>query len=165
MRIFVAGFHHETNTFAPSLADWAAFTRGDSFPPFERGLAMLERHTGINIPIGGFIEAARTRGWTLLPSAWAGAIPSSYVTRDAFERIAGSICDDVAQVRTQGLDAIYLDLHGAAVADVHDRRIPAADSGEVVCDFLDRFLRRRQTDSHRRRPSAVFDQSVEALQG
>ena len=23
MRIFVAGFHHETNTFAPSVADWA----------------------------------------------------------------------------------------------------------------------------------------------
>ncbi|HET7525987.1 MAG TPA: M81 family metallopeptidase, partial [Burkholderiaceae bacterium] len=116
-RVLIAGYQHETNTFAPSLADWAAFTRGDSFPPFERGLAMLERHTGINIPIGGFIEAARTRGWTLLPSAWAGAIPSSYVTRDAFERIAGSICDDVAQVRTQGLDAIYLDLHGAAVAE------------------------------------------------
>ncbi|HEU5294080.1 MAG TPA: M81 family metallopeptidase [Burkholderiaceae bacterium] len=116
-RVLIAGYQHETNTFAPSLGDWAAFTRGDSFPAFERGPAMQQRHTGVNIPIGGFIAAARTRGWTLVPSAWAGAIPSSYVTRDAFERIAGAICDDVEQARTHGLDAIYLDLHGAAVAE------------------------------------------------
>ncbi|MGA1519795.1 MAG: M81 family metallopeptidase, partial [Burkholderiaceae bacterium] len=25
MRVLVAGFQHETNTFAPSLADWDAF--------------------------------------------------------------------------------------------------------------------------------------------
>ena len=28
MRIFVAGFQHETNTFAPSKADWSAFESG-----------------------------------------------------------------------------------------------------------------------------------------
>jgi microcystin degradation protein MlrC len=116
-RILIAGYQHETNTFAPSLADWAAFTRGDSFPAFARGPAMQALLSGVNIPISGFIDAARRRGWTLLPSAWAGAIPSSYVTRDAFERIAAAICDDTAAARTQGLDAIYLDLHGAAVAE------------------------------------------------
>lgn len=116
-RILIAGFQHETNTFAPSLADWAAFTRGDSFPAFVRGEAMREQLSGINIPVAGFIDAARRHGWKLLPSAWAGAIPSSYVTRDAFERIAGAICEDVQAARTGGLDAIYLDLHGAAVAE------------------------------------------------
>lgn len=126
-RVLIAGYQHETNTFAPSLADWAAFTRGDSFPAFTRGPAMQQQLSGINIPVAGFIDAARTHGWTLLPSAWAGAIPSSYVTRDAFERIAGAICDDVLQARAQGLDAIYLDLHGAAVAE------HAADSeGELL---------------------------------
>jgi microcystin degradation protein MlrC len=69
-RVLIAGYQHETNTFAPSLADWAAFTRGDSFPAFERGPAMQERLGGINIPIAGFIDAARHRGWTLVPSAW-----------------------------------------------------------------------------------------------
>src|SRR5215470_14429642 len=101
-RVLIAGYQHETNTFAPSLADWAAFTRGDSFPPFERGPAMQQRHTGVNIPIGGFIEAAKRRGWTVVPSAWAGAIPSSYVTRDAFERVASAICEDVIGARTSG---------------------------------------------------------------
>lgn len=114
-RILIAGYQHETNTFAPSLADWAAFTRGDSFPAFVRGPAMVEQLAGINIPVAGFIEVARTKGWSLVPSGWAGAIPSSYVTRDAFERIAGAICDDVRAAG--GLDGIYLDLHGAAVAE------------------------------------------------
>jgi microcystin degradation protein MlrC len=114
-RILIAGYQHETNTFAPSLADWAAFTRGDSFPAFVRGAEMVEQLAGINIPVAGFIEVARTRGWRLVPSGWAGAIPSSYVTHDAFERIAGAICDDVRAAGS--LDGIYLDLHGAAVAE------------------------------------------------
>ncbi len=120
-RILIAGFQHETNTFAPSLADWAAFTRGDSFPAFVRGQAMVEALRGINIPVAGFIDAARQNGWQVLPSCWAGAIPSSYVTRDAFERIAGAILEDVQNARNSGaLDAIYLDLHGAAVAEHAD---------------------------------------------
>ncbi|MCC7286702.1 MAG: M81 family metallopeptidase [Burkholderiaceae bacterium] len=116
-RVLIAGYQHETNTFAPSLADWAAFTRGDSFPAYVRGPEMIERLAGINLPVAGFIAAARRRGWTLAPSAWAGAIPSSYVTREAFERIAGAICDDTQAARERGLNAIYLDLHGAAVAE------------------------------------------------
>ena len=83
-RILIAGYQHETNTFAPSLADWAAFNRGDSFPAFVRGQAMQDQLSGINIPVGGFIDAAKRHGWQLVPSCWAGAIPSSYVTRDAF---------------------------------------------------------------------------------
>ena len=121
MRILVAGFQHETNTFAPSLADWAAFTRGDSFPPFMRGEAMLKQLRDINIPIGGFATAAARHGWTLIPSAWAGASPSSYVTRDAFERISAAILEDLAAAQCDGgVDAVYLDLHGAAVAEHAD---------------------------------------------
>jgi microcystin degradation protein MlrC len=116
-RVFIAGFQHETNTFAPSKADWAAFTRGDSFPAWVRGPAMVGTLRGINIPIAGVIDEAKRRGWTLWPSGWGGAIPSSYVIEDAFERIAGSICNDVNAAVQRGLDAVYLDLHGAAVAE------------------------------------------------
>ena len=116
-RVLIAGYQHETNTFAPSLADWSAFTRGDAFPAFVRGAAMPDVLGAINIPIAGFLESARQRGWTCVPSCWAGAIPSSYVTRDAFERIAGAICEDAVAAAKGGLDAIYLDLHGAAVAE------------------------------------------------
>jgi microcystin degradation protein MlrC len=115
-RILAAGFQHETNTFAPSLADWAAFLRGDAFPAFTRGAAMLDAFRGTNVPMGGFIDAARLQAWTLLPSCWAGATPSSYVTEDAFERIATAILEDTRAALAQGLGGIYLDLHGAAVA-------------------------------------------------
>ena len=119
-RILIAGYQHETNTFAPSLADWAAFQTGESFPAYMRGQPMVDQLADANIPVGGFIQAARRNGWTLLPSAWAGATPSSYVTEDAFERIAAAILDDVRAALPQGLDGIYLDLHGAAVAEHAD---------------------------------------------
>lgn len=114
MRIFVAGFQHETNTFAPSKADWAAFESGSAFPAYSVGEAMLERLGPTSLPMGGFIRDARRRGWTLVPSAWAGASPSAHVTREAFERISAQI---VADAHRGGFDAVYLDLHGAAVAE------------------------------------------------
>ena len=119
-RILIAGYQHETNTFAPSLADWAAFNTGESFPAYMRGQAVIDQLTGVNIPVGGFIDAARREGWQLVPSAWAGATPSSYVTRDAFERISAAILEDVRAAMAQGLDGVYLDLHGAAVAEQAD---------------------------------------------
>ncbi len=116
-RILIAGYQHETNTFAPSLADWTAFNTGESFPAFVRGEALVQQLTGLNLPVAGFIDAARREGWVLVPSSWAGATPSSYVTRDAFERISQAILDDVKAALGQGLDGVYLDLHGAAVAE------------------------------------------------
>ncbi|WP_447773152.1 M81 family metallopeptidase [Variovorax boronicumulans] len=118
MKVFIAGFQHETNTFAPSKADWAAFNAGSSFPPYRRGAAIVEAYAGRNIPVGGFIDAAREKGWSLVPSAWAGATPSAHVTEDAFERISGAITEDLAAALADGgIDAVYLDLHGAAVTE------------------------------------------------
>ena len=119
-RIVIAGYQHETNTFGPSLADWAAFNSGETFPAFVRGPAMLSSMTGLNMPVSGFMDAANRYAWQLLPSVWAGATPSSFVTRAAFERISDAICDDVRSALGGGLDAVYLDLHGAAVAEHAD---------------------------------------------
>ena len=117
-RIFVAGFQHETNTFAPSPADWAAFERGSSYPPYSRGAAMLDLLAPGSLPAAGFIDVARERGWTLVPSVWAGATPSAHVTREAFERIAGDLLEDLRTAMDAGpLDGLLLDLHGAAVAE------------------------------------------------
>jgi microcystin degradation protein MlrC len=82
---------------------------------------MQQVMTGVNVPTGGFIDAARGFGWQLVPSAWGGATPSSFVTRDAFERIASDIVADTrAALANGGLQGIYLDLHGAAVAEHAD---------------------------------------------
>ncbi len=120
MRIFIAGFQHETNTFAPTLADWAAFNAGHTFPAYRRGQALIDTFAGKNIPVSGFIAAAQERGWQLVPSVWAGATPSSYVTEGAFERIWTDIEEDLCASVAHGLDAVYLDLHGAAVAQNAD---------------------------------------------
>jgi microcystin degradation protein MlrC len=120
MRIFIAGYQHETNTFAPTLADWEAFNAGHTFPACRRGAKLVETFKDINIPVGGFIQAALKNNWELVPSVWAGATPSSYVTTEAFERICGDICDDLREAVKQGIDAVYLDLHGAAVAQNAD---------------------------------------------
>jgi len=111
--ILIAGFQHETNTFAPSKAAYENFERGEGFPSMSRGSDVLALRD-VNIPAGGFIRAAEAAGYALSPVIWAGASPSAHVTRDAFERIAGEI---VEAARTQRFDAVYLDLHGAMVAE------------------------------------------------
>lgn len=113
MHILVAGFQHETNTFAPSKAAYENFVRGEGFPAMVRGDDMLALRE-VNIPAGGFINAALAQGHTVRTVIWAGASPSAHVTRDAYERIAGEIVD---AARAGGFDAIYLDLHGAMVAE------------------------------------------------
>jgi len=118
MNIFVAGFQHETNTFAPTLADWAAFEAGSGFPPYRRGQVVIDIYRGRGLPISGFIDEADRHGWSLTASGWAGANPSAHVTREAFERIAGDIATDLqAALAGPGVDAVYLDLHGAAVTE------------------------------------------------
>jgi microcystin degradation protein MlrC len=118
MNIFIAGFQHETNTFAPSKADWAAFEAGSGFPAYRRGASIIQAYRGRAIPIGGFIDRADENGWSLVGSVWAGANPSAHVTEDAFERIAGEILEDLqAAIAQAPVDAVYLDLHGAAVTE------------------------------------------------
>ena len=118
MRVLVAGFQHETNSFANTPGDWEVFTRGDFFPAYARGEAMLGIHAGGGLPIAGFLAEARAADATIVPSCWAGASPSAAVTRDAFDRIRHDMLEDVASARRSGpLDGIYLDLHGAAVCE------------------------------------------------
>ena len=111
-KILIAGFQHETNTFAPSPATYESFVRGEGHPAMARGDAVLAIRD-VNLPIGGFIQASERQGHTLLPVIWTAASPSAQVTEDAYERIAGEI---VAAAGEGGFDAIYLDLHGAMVA-------------------------------------------------
>jgi microcystin degradation protein MlrC len=114
MRIAIGGFLHETNTFAPSPADFDAFATGGGWPAMSQGASLLEATRNVNIGICGFVEAARGAGWSLAPTVWCAASPSAQVTEDAYERIAAMIVDGIAAAGP--LDGVYLDLHGAMVA-------------------------------------------------
>lgn len=114
-RVLVAGFQHETNTFAPVLATYDDFVRGEGWPALTRGDACFEAFDGMNIPIAGFMPEAKRLGHEVVPLLWCATVPCGYVTEDAFERVAREI---VAMVKDAGgFDAVYLDLHGAMVAE------------------------------------------------
>lgn len=113
MKILIAGFQHETNTFAPSKADWAAFVQGGGMPGMTHGNDVLD-FRGINIPVGGFLDAMHGGPHQIVPVIWTAACPSAHVTKDAFERITGKIVEAASELRP---DAVYLDIHGAMVAE------------------------------------------------
>ncbi|MCP4392082.1 MAG: M81 family metallopeptidase [Gammaproteobacteria bacterium] len=116
--IAVGGFQHETNTFAPHLAPFENFERADSWPGLTIGEPLIETMAGLNIPLTGFIDAAQQAGHELHSLCWCSAEPSSYVTRDAFERVADLICSRLRE--GPALEAVYLDLHGAMVTEHYE---------------------------------------------
>ncbi len=114
-RIAVGGFQHETNTFAPTKASYDAFVHGGGFPHMAFGDSVLKTVRDINVGLAGFIEVAEAERWELVPTIFAGATPCAHVTEDAYERIAKAMIDALAAAGP--LDGVYLDLHGAMVAE------------------------------------------------
>lgn len=115
MRIIVAGFEHETNTFAATRADLQSFKAGGGWPGMVSGQAMFSALENTNIPASGFIDAARRHGHDVIPTTWCAASPSAHVTRDAYETISARILQQIHDALPA--DAVYLDLHGAMVAE------------------------------------------------
>ena len=113
MRIAIGGFQHETNTFAPSNSTFDDFVRGSGWPPLLAGEQIFDGVRGMNLPIAGFIEQMGKTSHQLLPIVWAAASPSAQVTEDAFERICNMLTE---RIRDAAPDCVYLDLHGAMVA-------------------------------------------------
>jgi microcystin degradation protein MlrC len=114
-RFAVGGFQHETNTFAPVKAGFREFEMADGWPGLTRGDAILTAFDGINLPVAGFIAATRKQGYTLAPALWCSASPSAHVERDTYETIAGELLERIGALGK--VDGIYLDLHGAMVAE------------------------------------------------
>lgn len=114
-RIAIGGFLHETNTFAPTKAAYDDFVHGGGWPGMKRGQAVINGLRHINVGISGFLDEAEDAGWQLAPTLWCAASPSAHVTADAYERIAAEIVDGIEAAGR--LDGVYLDLHGAMVAE------------------------------------------------
>ncbi|MFC7737428.1 M81 family metallopeptidase [Roseomonas sp. GCM10028921] len=118
MRIAIGGFLHESHSFAPVPTGWADFAEPGGWPVPQRPAGLLEglRHTGV--PAAGAIDAAERSGLRIAPLSWAFANPAGRVTAEAFERVAAWIVSDLSAAMAEApLDGIYLDLHGAMLAD------------------------------------------------
>ena len=112
-RIAVAGFQHETNTFAPFPTGMADFERAGAWPALTRGADIPGVFAGLNLPMAGFLDACRHE---TLPILWCFAEPGGMVEQDAFDQITNEITTAIADMRP---DAVYLDLHGAMVTAAH----------------------------------------------
>jgi microcystin degradation protein MlrC len=115
LNVLIAGFQHETNSFSPGLTDWNAFNEGAGRPGAVTGAAALTTFGSLAVPARGFFEFAIENGWHARAGLWCCAEPAGLISGATYERICASILEEC----TLELDAIYLDLHGAAMAQGH----------------------------------------------
>jgi len=118
MRIALGGFLHESHSFAPRATTWQEFQSPGGFPAYVRGAGLFDAVRSTSVPSAGALEVAEPRGVELVPLSWCFANPAGPVTEEAFERIAACLIADLTvAVDTAPLDGVYLDLHGAMVAE------------------------------------------------
>jgi microcystin degradation protein MlrC len=117
LRIAVGGFLHESTTFVDQPTTWDDFARAGPWPGACEGEAMLKTLDGLNLGVSGFIDEARKSGHSIVPVAWGMAMPAGPVTAHAFERMSAALVDGY---RRSGADVIFVELHGAMVADDFD---------------------------------------------
>ena len=129
-RIAIGGFQHETNCFVASRTDFAYFADHRDRPPLVYGADVVEWLTGTTFALAGFLQDMQAKH-DLVPLLWTSGGAGGMVTRDAFERIAGSLVGRLSEALP--VDAVYLDLHGAMVTEDYEdaegellRRVRAA---------------------------------------
>lgn len=118
MRIAIGGFLHESHSFAPRPTTYQDFRNPGGLPPLLIGEELIPGLRDRSIGSAGAIEVAEEFGASLVPLAWAFANPAGPVQDEAFERLAALNCAYLSMALDEGkLDGVYLDLHGAAVAE------------------------------------------------
>lgn len=110
MRIGIAGFMHESNTFSDKPTDLDAFRQQS----LVEGDDLIKEWQPAHHEIGGFLQAAGELGFEPVPLLMAWATPSGPVTKDAYETITARL---VELLKEQKLDGLLLALHGAMVAE------------------------------------------------
>ena len=121
MRVAIAAFMHESNTFATQKTGLQQFHdaqwdyAGDLIPTWK------DAHH----EIGGMLQGCGEAGLTLVPVMAASATPSGMVTAEAYEHIVQSLLKHLGQARP--FDGLLLALHGSMVAEHY----PNAD-GETL---------------------------------
>jgi microcystin degradation protein MlrC len=118
MRIAIGGFLHESHSFAPQPTTYRNFVEPGGFPPLCHGMSLISSLRNTSAPAAGAISVVEAEGATIVPLAWGFAYPAGPVQDEAFERIAALNCALLSMALDEGpLDGVYLDLHGAAMAD------------------------------------------------
>jgi microcystin degradation protein MlrC len=112
MRIALAGFMHESNTFNPIPTDRAAFEAQS----LTYGPELMQEWRDAHHEMGGFIEAANVEGFSPLPIVMGWATPSGPVADVVLEEVTSRIIEALNRDKPDGL---LLALHGAMVTQSH----------------------------------------------
>ena len=114
MKIAVASFNQETNTFSSEPTTIDNFNRGHLY----QGNEVIKYLTDTGTEIGGFLNVLRDEQVEVIPLMCAWAICSGPVEQGTFNRMSDELAD---QVDAAGpLDGLLIALHGAMVVDGED---------------------------------------------
>lgn len=113
-RVLVAGLYHESHTFLEGLTRWSEMVihRDDE----------LLKLRGDSSPMGGVLEFAAADGWDVLPSIYASVAPGKTLENQVLENFWSDFRQRAVRFHStpddsgvDGIDAIFLVLHGASV--------------------------------------------------
>lgn len=107
MRIAIAGFVHETNSYCRDTTPKEAFH-------VQRGERILNNR-GTDTSLGGAIETCESMGIEVVLIFSAVAQPSGIIERSAFDDFTAEILAGLSSAGS--IDGIFLDLHGAGVVE------------------------------------------------
>lgn len=129
-KVFLAGTFHETHSFTDDRTGFEGFA-------IHRGKALLDR-IGDRSQVDGFLSVAARENWHVVPSVTYTGGSSGMVDQAVFEAFWDEVKPDLMKAVDDGLDAIFLSLHGAMVTSQTEdpdgellrriRAIPGADS-------------------------------------
>ena len=109
-RVLLAGLFHETHCFTPDVTGLDLFR-------VEHGNAIIANRRGDGSQIDGFIEVADREQWEVTCAANYTATPSGTATDAVVEAFWADVEPVARQSGRDGVDAVYLSLHGAMISE------------------------------------------------
>jgi microcystin degradation protein MlrC len=106
-KVFLAGTFHETHSFTDDRTGFDGFA-------IHRGKALLDR-IGDRSQVDGFLSVAARENWRVVPAVTYTGGSSGMVEQAVFEAFWDEVKPTLMQAIDDGLDAIFLSLHGAMV--------------------------------------------------
>jgi microcystin degradation protein MlrC len=114
MKVFIAGFDTETNTFAPIPTGIRGFKEGF----MAHGDATAQEANYSSIQLHAWRQLAEARNWQVVESLCTYAEPGGTIVRSVYEGLRDEILDDLKKAGS--VDVVLLALHGAMVAEGYD---------------------------------------------
>lgn len=136
-RVLLAGLFHETHTFLEGMTALSDFD--------ERVGEELWSAENDGSPLAGALEVARKSAWQVIPVIDLRATPGPTAQDAVVERFWNALVAAVEREEPQGIDGVYLVLHGAMVSEslpdvegeILERLRKRLGSDVPVCGVLD----------------------------